>query len=197
MTTYSVEVVYRGVFQRTLSRNICRGIVLAARKEGKLGTAFSRYSDSPERNGIPAKYFAVVADEALELEDILAMYQPTEVDVTICLDDTLCKGMESWGWDGLNPVNAVTKEGGTLLITTRQTSETLLEDIHRKDVPYNMALVTGPASFSGLWVYKDDHTDVRILGALAQVCPGLVSLDSYCEAIVDQWNSVTKVTSAR
>ncbi len=197
MTTYSVEVVYRGVFQRTLSRNICRGIVLAARKEGKLGTAFSRYSDSPERNGIPAKYFAVVADEVLELEDILARYQPTEVDVTICLDDTLCKGMESWGWDGLNPVNALTKDGGTLLITSRQTSDMLLEDIHQKDVPYNLALVTGPASFSGLWVYKDDHTDVRILGALAQICPGLVSLDSYCEAIVDQWKSVAKVTSAR
>ena len=110
MTTYAVEVVYRGIFQKTLSRNICRGIVLAARKEGKIGTAFSRYSDSPERNGIPAKFFAVVADDALELEETLARYQPTEVDVTICLDDSLCKGMESWAWDGLQPVNAVTKE---------------------------------------------------------------------------------------
>ena len=197
MTTYAVEVVYRGIFQRTLSRNICRGIVLAARKEGKIGTAFSRYGDSPERNGIPAKYFAVVADDALELEETLAMYQPTQVDVTICLDDTLCKGIESWAWDGLRPINVLTKENGTLLVTSKQTTEMLLEDIHQKDVPYNLATVAGPASFSGLWVYKDDHTDVRILGALARVCPGLVTLDSYSQAIVEQWNSEAKVASAR
>ena len=36
MTTYAVEVVYRGIFQKNLSRNICRGIVLAARKEDKV-----------------------------------------------------------------------------------------------------------------------------------------------------------------
>ena len=63
MTTYAVEVVYRGIFQKSLSRNICRSIVLACRLEGKIGTAFGRYGDSPERNGIPAKYFAVVADD--------------------------------------------------------------------------------------------------------------------------------------
>ncbi len=42
MSTGSVEVVYRGIFQKTLAKNICRGIVLAARKEGKIGTAFGR-----------------------------------------------------------------------------------------------------------------------------------------------------------
>src|SRR3989304_2845737 len=100
MATTSVEVVYRGVFQKTLSRNICRSVVLAARKEGKIGTAFGRYGDSPERNGIPAKFFAVVADDELELEESLARYEPTEVDATVCLDDALCKGIESWGWYG-------------------------------------------------------------------------------------------------
>ncbi len=90
MTVTAVEVVYRGIFQKSLSRNICRTIVLAARKEGKIGTAFGRYGDSPERNGIPAKYFAIVADDPLELEESLAKYEPTEVDVTIVVDDTLC-----------------------------------------------------------------------------------------------------------
>ena len=50
MAVTAVEVVYRGIFQKTLSRNICRTIVLAARKENKIGTAFGRYGDSPERN---------------------------------------------------------------------------------------------------------------------------------------------------
>src|SRR6266516_6709572 len=60
-TSASVEVVYRGIFQKTLASRICRGIVLASRLEGKVGTAFARYGDSPERNGVPAKNFAVVA----------------------------------------------------------------------------------------------------------------------------------------
>ncbi len=197
MTTYAVEVVYRGIFQKRLSANICRGIVLAAHGEGKVGTAFGRYGDSPERNGIPAKFFAVVADTPLELEESLAKYEPKEVDVTICLDDTLCKGVESWAWYGLQSIGALTKPGGTLIVTSKQTTETLLEDIHQKDVPYNLAIIKGPASFSGLWVYKDDHTDVRILGALAKVCPDLVSLESYCKAIAEQWKSEAKLKSAR
>ena len=64
MSTVAVEVVYRGIFQKSLARNIVRNIVFAARKDGKSGTAFGRYGDSPERNGIPAKQFAVVADNA-------------------------------------------------------------------------------------------------------------------------------------
>ncbi len=197
MTTYAVEVVYRGIFQRSLSRNICRGIVLAAHKEGKIGTAFGRYGDSPERNGIPAKYFAVVAGDQLELEESLAKYEPKEVDVTICVDDTMCKGIESWGWYGLQPINALTREGGTLLVTSKQSAEALLADIHKKDTPYNLAIVSGPASFSGLWVFKDDHTDVRILGALAKALPDLARQESYEKVIQEVWNNDAKLKSAR
>src|SRR5919197_3497215 len=65
--SWSVEVVYRGIFQKTLANRISRGVVLGARKEGKVGTAFARYGDSPERNGVPAKNFAVVATDEVEL----------------------------------------------------------------------------------------------------------------------------------
>ncbi|HTD46455.1 MAG TPA: (4Fe-4S)-binding protein, partial [bacterium] len=81
--TISVEVVYRGIFQKTLAKNICRGIVLAARKEGKIGIAFGRYGDSPERNGIPAKNFAIVAPNEEELQLSMAQYEPEQTDVTI------------------------------------------------------------------------------------------------------------------
>ena len=197
MSTVAVEVVYRGIFQKTLARNIVRSIVFAARKEGKIGTAFGRYGDSPERNGIPAKQFAIVADDPEELEESLAVYEASEVDVTINVDDTMCKGVESWAWYGLQPINALTKPNGTLIVTSRQDTESLIQDIHRKDVPYNLAVVTGTVSFSGLWVYKDDHTDVRILGALAKVCPQLVSLDSMLQTIREQWDSETKLASAQ
>ncbi|MDP7102651.1 MAG: (4Fe-4S)-binding protein [SAR202 cluster bacterium] len=197
MTVTAVEVVFRGIFQKTLSRNLCRNIVLAARKEGKIGTAFGRYSDSPERNGIPAKYFAVVADDGLELEASLATYEPTAVDVTIVVDDTLCKGIESWAWAGLQPINAITKEGGTILVTSLQGPTELLEDIHVRDESYNLAILKGAKSFSGMWVFKDDHTDVRVMGALAKVCPQLAGLQAYLDTIADQGNDELKKTSAR
>ena len=197
MSTVAVEVVYRGIFQKTLARNIVRTIVFAARKEGKIGTAFGRYGDSPERNGIPAKQFAIVSDSPEELEENLAVYEAREVDVTINVDDTMCKGIESWAWYGLQPINALTKPGGTLIVTSRQAADALIEDIHQKDSAYNLAIVPASTSFSGLWVYKDDHTDVRILGALARVCPELVSLDSMLAALEDQGWAGLKLTSAR
>ena len=197
MAKVAVEVVYRGIFQKSLARNICRGIVLAASKEGKVGTSFGRYGDSPERNGIPAKQFAVVADSQEELEENLAMYEPEDVDVTVAVDDTLCKGVESWGWYGLQPINQLTKDKGTLLVTSTQGRGDLVQDIHQKDAPYQIGVVKGSVSFSGLWVYKDDHTDVRILGALCKVAPGLVSMETMEDAIREQWGSETKVQSAR
>ncbi len=197
MSTGSVEVVYRGVFQKTMAKNICRGVVLAARKEGKIGIAFGRYSDSPERNGIPAKQFAVVSDTEEELQDYIARYEPDNNDVTIVADDTLCKGVESWSWYGLQPVNKLLRAGGTLLVASSQTHEELVADIQPGGSPYNLAIVKGNASFSGMFVFKNDHTDVRLLGALASVAPQIVSLEAMTEAIAEQWKDERKVSSAR
>ena len=197
MATLAVEVVYRGIFQRTLARNIVRQIVFAARKDGKIGTAFGRYSDSPERNGIPAKQFAIVCDTALELEESLAVYEAKAVDVTINVDDSMCKGIESWAWYGLQPINELTKSDGTLIVTSRQDADSLIEDIHQKDTPYDLAIIPSTVSFSGLWVYKDDHTDMRILGTLCKVCPELVSLEAMLESVQEQTDNSTKVASVQ
>ena len=77
---FAVEIVYRGIFQKNLAKNISRAIVLAAHKEGKPGISFGRYGDSPERNGIPAKAFAIVATDDTTLEEGMAKYEPQEVD---------------------------------------------------------------------------------------------------------------------
>jgi pyruvate ferredoxin oxidoreductase delta subunit len=198
MAHFTCEVVYRGIFQKNLAARICRGIVLSSRKAGRWGIAFGRYGDSPQRNGIPAKDFAIVADTQEELEQNMARYEPKEVDVTICIDDTLSKGVESWAWYGLQPINRLTVPNGTLLMTSLQGPETLLKDIHKKEAPYNLALIPAKASFSGLWVYKEDHTEARILGALAKLQPGFLSLDAVCAAIKEaEWGSELKVASAR
>ncbi len=193
---YAVEIVYRGIFQKTLAKNLSRAIVLAAHREGKPGISFGRYGDSPERNGVPAKSFAIVATDDLTLEEGMAKYEPKEVDVTIAVDDTLCKGVESWSWYGLQPINRLTKPGGTLIVTSREEPASLIEMMHRKEQPYRLAIVKGTPSFSGLWVYKDDHTDVRILGAMAQLVPDLFSLVSLQEVIAEEWKDPVKATSA-
>ncbi len=193
---FAIEIIYRGIYQKTLARNISRAIVLAAHKEGKPGISFGRYGDSPERNGIPAKSFAIVASDSTTLEEGMAKYEPKEVDITISVDDTLCKGVESWAWYGLQPVNKLLKPGGTLIVTSRENADALIAMSHSKTDPYKLAIIKGTPSFSGLWVYKDDHTDVRILGAIAKVLPDLFSLKSVQAAIMDEWKDSLKSTSA-
>ena len=195
---FSVEIVYRGIFQKTLAKNISRAIVLAAHKEGKPGISFGRYGDSPERNGIPAKSFAIVATDDVTLEEGMAKYEPKEVDVSICVDDTLCKGVESWAWYGQQPINKLVKQGGTLIVTSLHEPEALIPMMHLKEHPYRLAVVKGTPSFSGLWVYKDDHSDVRILGAIAKVLPELFSLGSIQETIrEEEKNGDLKAVSAQ
>jgi len=194
---FAVEIIYRGVFQKTLAKNITRGIVLAAHNEGKLGISFGRYGDSPERNGIPAKSFAIVASDEQTLEAGMAQYEPKRVDVTVVLDDTLCKGTESWAWYGLRPVNHALKPERTLIVISLQDAPSLLKFIHQREQPYKLGIVKGVTSFSGMWVYKDDHTDVRILGAIAKALPDLVSLKSVEQFINEKLKNSLKITSAR
>jgi len=167
----SIEVVYRGIFQKTLAQRICRSVVLAARKKGHTGTAFARYGDSPERNGVPAKQFAVVAADELELEASMAKYEPSVVDVTVAVDDTLVKGVESWAWYGRQPIWKPVRANGWLLVTSDKKPDEVLAQTDKAARPYTLGIVPGGASFAGLWVYKDDHTDFRVLGALAKILP--------------------------
>jgi len=193
---FAIEIIYRGIYQKTLAGRISRAIVLAAHQEGKPGISFGRYGDSPERNGIPAKNFAIVGTDQETLEQGMAKYEPKEVDITIAVDDTLCKGVESWAWYGLQPVNRLLKPGGTLIVTSRETPEAIIAMAHRKEVPYQLSIVKGTPSFSGLWVYKDDHTDVRILGTIARLLPDLFSLKSVQKVIKEEWKDDLKATSA-
>ena len=194
---FAVEVIYRGVFQKTLAKNITRDIVLAAHNEGKLGISFGRYGDAPERNGIPAKSFAIVADDEQTLEAGMAQYEPKQVDLTVVLDDTLCKGVESWAWYGLQPVHHALKPGRTLVVVSLEDAPALLENIHRREEPYKLGTVKGIASFSGMWVFKDDHTDVRILGVIAKALPEVFGFKSVEQFINEKLKNSLKLTSAR
>jgi pyruvate ferredoxin oxidoreductase delta subunit len=206
--SWSVEVVYRGIFQKRLANRISRGVVLGARKEGKVGTAFARYGDSPERNGIPAKNFAVVATDEVELESSLARYEPTAVDVSIIVDDTMCKGIESWAWYGVQPINKLVKPGGFLLVTSDKQPDELIQFIKYKPNEYTLVVVPSPvhagvfapegsASFAGLWVDNDDSTDFNCLAAVARIAPQIVSLDSVLEIVRERTNDPAHVAAVQ
>ena len=197
MSVISFEIIYRGIYQKTLANKISRTLVLAAVKEGKQGISFGRYSDSPERNGIPAKLFGYIADNSEELQAVAAKYEPKQVDVSICVDDTLCKGVESWAWYGLQPINAVTKPGGTLIVTSNYKTNDLVKHIHRRDTPYKLAVIPGGASMAGLWVYKNDGTDARCLGAALKAEPNICSMASLEQAIRENIGGDAHVEAAR
>ncbi len=196
-TSITIEVVYRGIFQKTLAQRICRSVVLAARKRGHTGTAFGRYGDSPERNGVPAKYFAVVAVNDLELEASMAKYEPSVVDIAVAVDDTLVKGVESWAWYGRQPIWKPVHQNGAVLVTSEKTADEVLAQTDAAERPYTLGIVPGLASFAGLWVYKDDHTDYRVLGALAKVVPQWVRIDDVKELIREQTKDEGAVASAQ
>jgi pyruvate ferredoxin oxidoreductase delta subunit len=115
----------------------------------------------------------------------------------VVLDDTLCKGTESWAWYGLQPVHHALKPGHTLIVVSLQDAPTLLKNIHRREEPYKLGILKGVTNFSGMWVYKDDHTDVRVLGAIAKALPQLVSLKAIEQFINDKLKNPLKVTSAQ
>src|SRR5919197_4945477 len=166
---------------------------------GRVGMSNGRYSDSPERNGIPCKYFAFVspdlAEEELEAE-CGAKLDIDEADISVVLDDTMVKGVEPWGWHGVRPINEKVQEGGTLLVVTRKEPPDLLKFIGHKPYNYRLALLEGDASLAGLWVYKDDLTYERILGAIAALDPQIISLTAVTDYLWDKTHEEHRVRAA-
>ena len=109
----------------------------------------------------------------------------------------MCKGVESWAWYGLQPINELTKPGGTLLCHLPAAARRAAGGHPPQGNPLQLVCRNRHSSFSGLWVYKDDHTDARVLGALCKVAPDLVSLEAMLETIEEQMGGGTKIASAQ
>jgi pyruvate ferredoxin oxidoreductase delta subunit len=176
-----VEVNYRGIFQKNLGKYIGSDIVMIASRMGKVAFSNGRYSDSPERNGIPCKYFAFVSPDLSEEEleaECGAKLDIDEADVALVVDDTMVKGVEPWGWHGVRPINEKVRDKGCLLVVTHHEHDHLLKFIGKKPFTYRLATLEGDASLAGLWVNKDDLTRERCLGAIAAVDPGIISIEA-------------------
>src|SRR5262245_47436445 len=167
---------------------------------GRIGFSNWRYSDSPERNGIPCKYFAFVShdlpEEELEAE-CGAKLDIDEADVSVVLDDTMVKGVEPWGWHGVRPINEKVVENGCMVVVSRRQPEELLKFVEKKPHEYRIATLEGDASLAGLWVFKDDLTHERVLGAIAAVDSGVISIEAVEEYLRAKTKDERRVQAAR
>src|SRR5437867_12810869 len=139
-----VEINYRGIFQKNLGKKIGSDIVIIASGMGRIGFSNGRYSDSPERNGIPCKYFAFVSHDLSEEEleaECGAKLDIDEADVSVVVDDTMVKGVEPWGWHGIRPINEKVIPGGAMLVVSRKSHDDLLKFVARKPYPYRVATI--------------------------------------------------------
>lgn len=139
-----VEINYRGIFQKTLGKKIGSDIAIIASRMGGVGFSNGRYSDAPERNGIPCKYFAFVSDDLSEEEleaECGANLDIARCDMSVVLDDTMVKGVEPWGWHGIRPVNEKVSADGVLLVVSRKQPDELLQFIGNKPYNYRLAIV--------------------------------------------------------
>jgi len=194
-----VEINYRGIFQKTLARNLASDLVRIASRMGKVGFSNGRYSDAPERNGIPCKYFAFISpdlsEEELEAECGAKMDIDT-ADISVVLDDTMVKGVEPWGWSGIRPINEKVIEGGFMLVVSNKKAEDLVKFTAKRPFNYNLAILPGDGTMSGLWVYNDDLSHERVLGAIAGLDPELVSIDDVEAYLRDRTGDEERVSAA-
>ena len=176
-----VEIQYRGIFQKNLGKKIGSDIVIVASRMGRIGFSNGRYSDSPERNGIPCKYFAFVSHDLSEEEleaECGAKLDIDQCDISVVLDDTMLKGVEPWGWHGVRPINEKVQPGGTLLVVSMKSADELMQFIAKKPYSWKLATYTGDLSFAGLWVNRDDLTHEKTLGAVAGIDPDVISIEA-------------------
>jgi pyruvate ferredoxin oxidoreductase delta subunit len=195
-----VEINYRGIFQKTLGKKIGSDIAIIATHMGGVGFSNGRYSDAPERNGIPCKYFAYVSPDLSEEEleaECGANLDIDRCDFSVVVDDAMVKGVEPWGWHGIRPINEKVSEGGYLLVVSRKSHDELLQFIGKKPYNYHLAILEGAASLSGLWVFKDDLTHERVLGAIAGLDPTLISIDAVASHLMEKTGDPRRVEAAR
>lgn len=194
-----VEIQYRGIFQKNLARKIGGDIVMIASRMGRVGFSNGRYSDSPERNGIPCKYFAFVSpdlpEEELEAE-CGAKLDIDQADVSVVLDDTMVKGVEPWGWAGIRPINERVQAGGTMVVVSRRDQASLMRFIAKKPFGWKLATYQGDSSLAGMWVNKDDLTYERTLGAIAAADSGVIGIEAIESFLKERYPNEPKRAEA-
>jgi pyruvate ferredoxin oxidoreductase delta subunit len=174
--------------------------VYIAHSQGKTAFSNGRYSDDPQRNGVPCANFAFFSD-GLSEEELEALASAKmdidKADIVSVLDDTMVKGLEPWGHYGIRPINEKVIPGGTLLVISNRPPQDLVKFLERKPFKYSLAILPGEASFAGLWYYRDDNTDVKTLGAVARIAPEIINLQNAEKYVAKIYKKDEKIRALR
>jgi len=117
------------------------------------------------------------------------------MDVSICVDDTLCKGVESLGlvWVAADQPSDQTQRHADRDVARRSPRHSC--HVHRKETPYKQAIVKAIPSYSGLWVFKMT-TPTSASRCLSKILPELFAFNSVQQVILEDSNNPLKATSA-
>ena len=135
-------------------------------------------------------------EEELEAE-CGAKLEIDDANISVVLDDTMCKGVEPWGWHGVRPINERVVKDGCLLVVSHKKPEELLKFIGKKPYNYRLAILDGDASLAGLWVNKDDLTHERILGGIAAIDPAVISIEAVEAYLLEKTKEKHRADAAR
>ncbi|HEU5424417.1 MAG TPA: 4Fe-4S dicluster-binding protein, partial [Nitrolancea sp.] len=69
--------------------------------------------------------------------------------------------------------------------------------IGKKTYPYQITTIDGDASLAGLWVFNDDLTHERVLGAIAGIDPELISIEAVTGYLRDKTHDEARIDAAR
>ena len=84
-----------------------------------------------------------------------------------------------------------------MLVVSKREHADLLRFIAQKPYSYNLATIEGEASFAGMWVFKDDLTYERVLGAIAAVDSDIISIEAVESFLRDKTHDERRIQAAR
>ena len=171
-----VEVNYRVSFRRTWEKDRQRH---RHDRQPHDRTAFSnsRYSDAPERNGIPCTLPSFPGSRRRRAgSECGAKLEIDDANISVVLDDTMCKGVEPW--DGTACGRSM-RWSRTAACSWFQEKTGRAAQVHRQET---LQLSAGDPRWRRqsrrLWVNKDDLTHERILGGIAAIDPAVISIEA-------------------
>ena len=120
-----VEVNYRGIFQKNLGKKIGSDIVMIASRMGRrlspTGATATRRSATGSRASTSLSFRRTCRRRSWR-PNAAPSWTSTRPTSRVVLDETMCKGVEPWGWHGVRPINEKVVKDGCLLVVSNTTT---------------------------------------------------------------------------
>ncbi|RLE51792.1 MAG: hypothetical protein DRJ33_05170 [Candidatus Methanomethylicota archaeon] len=181
---WGIEAVVRGVTQTAVGAAMVDIIGFAAIKDGKAAISYERYDDAPDRVFLGMKSFAIVGESWEDLEAYVMMYEPPYINVSVVLEPSLVKGIQSWAYIGQEPIHGKLVPNGIILVDYDGPIENLAKIIPPANKPYKLAVVNA----SGI----DKLVTAPLAGALAKVAPEIASKEALLNMIKERYKAVAE-----